>query len=136
MAGKKQRGARRLDGHWLDDPRLPDEDTSHDRIYGSARPKSPPPHFAPIVASCVVKRRGKAAVKLEVATNRTRTKHWFTVLLAEKYKKDPNDPMAHLRRPDAHGYVYSMMFDYDSTTSKKKAQDWIDAVNGACGRKR
>jgi hypothetical protein len=115
---------------WLSDPRLPDSDQAGDRVHGDKRPKQHPPHRAMIIARKVVKRPGMAPVKLQVETNRTKTRFWFQALLGEKPAQ--NDPMAHLpsHHPDEHVLIYSYMLDYDSTTSQKKAQGWIAAIQG------
>lgn len=125
----------KLGEHWLSDPRLPDAETSGERIYGNKRPTVPPPGNARTVAMCTVT-HGKVKMRLKVDSNRKGSRYWFTASYGDKPRKD--DPMAHFpsHRPDEHGLIYTYMRDYDSTTSKTKAQGWIDAVNKACTKRR
>jgi len=95
--------------HWLDDPRLPDRDLAMSRIHGDKRPSVSEPWRAPIVAEKVIPPRpGKQGIKIKVVRNRTGTRFWFTATYA----------------PD-----YSFMADYATTTSKRIAQGWIDALS-------
>lgn len=133
--GKKGRLSGLGADHWLNDPRLPDRDEGSDRVYGDKRPKARMPGNSRVVASRVIPgRKGRAPMRLRVESDRKGRRFWFIAQVGSKPAKA--DPMAHFpaHRPDEHGYVYSMMSDYDSTTSAKKAQGWIDAINAAKGK--
>lgn len=116
---------RGLGEFWLDDPRLPDKDEANRRIWGDMRPKVSPPWRADVVAERLFKPRNAAPKRLQVMTNRTRTRWWFEVLIGHKTSESRNP------KPASDGLYYEgMMMDYATTTSPKVAQGWIDALKG------
>ncbi len=91
---------------WLNDPRMPDRDTAIKRRFSRKFPA--PPWRAKLLAEKTIPARpGKQGVKMRVESNRTGTRFWFTASYA----------------PD-----YQFMADHESTTSKRIAQGWIDAL--------
>lgn len=91
----------------LSDPRLPDSSAPDaiKRIYGDKRPKVHPPFMARKLAE------GKFGfTEYRVTSNRKGTRFWLEVL--------------------AQGFL----LDYLTTTSKKKADGWIAAINDALKR--
>lgn len=93
---------------WLKDPRLPDRATAVSRRFQRKFPA--PPWQAKKLAEEIIVKRGahQQEVKARVESNRTGTRFWFIA---------------------TYGPDHDYMADYDSTTSKTKAQGWIDAIS-------
>jgi hypothetical protein len=92
--------------HWLDDPRLPDRDGAVERKHRRRFPAEP--WQAPILASTTIAGiEGRPDIRLQVKTNRPQTRWWFVV---------------------TYGPDHVFMADYDSTTSRRRASEWIAAL--------
>lgn len=110
--------------YWLGDPRLPDRKLAMKRVHGELRPKVQEPHRIINAAKRFIPpAKDRAAVLLRVVANSKRTRWWFTALYGH------DKPDTQFSRPEEDGRYYSFMADYDSTTSAKKAQGWIDALS-------
>lgn len=104
-------GAQALFDGFEDDPRLPNPKLATERIYGELRPRVNPPHRAMVVAHKVID-----GIEYRVQANRA------------TFPRGGGE-----RRSTRFWYIASRpggnMLDYDSTTSQKRAQGWIDAIN-------